>query len=125
MHFDQSLTHSLTSLAYCYLHESHVVSYSRVSCSLPGVLLLFFSIPFVSGYNLGLTIQAAVIEFRSLGISCPTKGGREHVPEYLHKNQKVWPVSFLSFLLATRGGMQDLSSLTRDQTCAPCSEAQS
>ena len=52
----------------------------------------------MSGYNLGLTIQAAVIEFRSLGILCPNKGVREYVPEYLHKNQKVWPVSFLFFL---------------------------
>ena len=31
---------------------------------------------------------------------------------------------FFSFFVAMPHGMQDLSSLTRDQTCVPCSELQ-
>ena len=33
------------------------------------------------------------------------------------------PHSFLKFFLATLCGMWDLSSLTRAQTCTPCSES--
>ena len=61
-------------------------------------------------------------ERRKLGRECKEENVRSRKRRLPPTNSLIlFFFFFLFFFLATPHGMWDLSSLTRDQTCAPCS----